>query len=252
MNVEYVDLDVGKDPSSQCALFARKGEKGSLTIEASISDHGEPIDLSQYEVLFEALTPDGKVVSDGNVSVSGSVATYTVVENMFSSAGVTKTAYFTLRQGGGVVATTQSMSIGVLPTALDGAGESESYVSDIEELLEWCRSTFEANEAERQAESDAAVEEANDAADRANSLVDELLDGNFNPAFRDWFSRKTLSASDVDVIWGTEYGDDIELPDSPGWEGGGDIGGSGGCDCTPATDDEIDELFKDTEGVVRM
>lgn len=242
MNVEYVDLDVGKDPSSQYALFARKGEKGSLTIEASISDHGEPIDLSQYEVLFEALTPDGKVVSDGNVSVSGSVATYTVVENMFSSAGVTKTAYFTLRHGGDVVATTQSMSIGVLPTALDGAGESESYVSDIEELLEWCRSTFEANEAERQAESDAAVERANHAAES----VELALEGNFNVAFRDWFARKTLSASDVDVIWGTEYGDDIELPDSPGWEGGEEEGGgeAGECDCTPVTNDEIDGMFE--------
>ena len=252
INVEYVELDLEKDPGRVVPLAARKGERGALTIRASITDHGEPVDLESYDVLFECLTPDFKTVSDAVGSVSGSELEYTVVENAFSSAGVVKNAYFTLKDASGTVATTNAMTIVVLPTATDGRGASEAYSSEIEELLEWCRSTFEANEAERQAESDAAVEEANDAADRANNLVDELLDGNFNPAFRDWFSRKTLSASDVDVIWGTEYGDDIELPDSPGWEGGDDIGGSGGCDCTPATNDEIDELFKDTEGVVRM
>lgn len=242
INVEYVELDIEKDPGKVVPLAARKGERGALTIRASITDHGEPVDLESYDVLFECTTADFKTVSDAVGSVSGNELEYTVADSALSTVGVVKNAYFTLKDAAGTVATTNAMTIAVLPTAMDGGGASEAYSSEIEELLEWCQSTFEANEAERQAESDAAVDRANHAAES----VELALEGNFNVAFRDWFARKTLSASDVDVIWGTEHGDDIELPDSPGWEGGEDGGGgeAGECDCTPVTNDEIDGMFE--------
>lgn len=236
INVEYMDLDIDKSPGrSAPVVFARKGEKKSLTVVATIADHGEELDLSAYEVLFECATSKGLLVSDGGVETSGSTVTYTVRDSALSSVGRCNVAYFTLKGDDGVVATTEEFELCVLPTAMDGIGIAQAYSSEIEELLDYCRDTFEANEQTRQAEFEAAVDRANEAADN----VEQAIDGNFGPIIGSWMGANAMTAQDVDVIWG--YGGIGGVPEFPEYNPG-----AGSERYVPLTKEDIDNMFERT------
>lgn len=78
MNVETLELDLGKRPGSEPTVFCRKGEKGALTLRATIADHGAEVDLSAFGVFFDCVTPDGRLVSDEATSKEGSTAVCTL------------------------------------------------------------------------------------------------------------------------------------------------------------------------------
>lgn len=197
MNVETLELDLGKRPGSEPTVFCRKGEKGALTLRATIADHGAEVDLSAFGVFFDCVTPDGRLVSDEATSKEGSTAVCTLNEAAMATAGLCKAAYFRLVGQDGSVSTTQDVRIAVLPSAFDADGVAEAYVSEIERLLEECRSEFAANEAARQEASEAATKRANDAAD----LVEQAVSGNLDPLFAGWLDSKTMTPDDADDAW---------------------------------------------------
>lgn len=197
MNVETLELDLGKRPGSEPTVFCRKGEKGALTLRATIADHGAEVDLSAFGVFFDCVTPDGRLVSDEATSKEGSTAVCTLNEAAMATAGLCKAAYFRLVGQDGSVSTTQDVRIAVLPSAFDAEGVAEAYVSEIERLLEECRSEFDANEAARQEASEAATKRANDAAD----LVEQAVSGNLDPLFAGWIDSKTMTPDDADDAW---------------------------------------------------
>lgn len=197
VNVETLELDLGKRPGSEPTVFCRKGEKGALTLRATIADHGAEVDLSAFGVFFDCVTPDGRLVSDEATSKEGSTAVCTLNEAAMATAGLCKAAYFRLVGQDGSVSTTQDVRIAVLPSAFDADGVAEAYVSEIERLLEECRSEFAANEAARQEASEAATKRANDAAD----LVEQAVSGNLDPLFAGWIDSKTMTPDDADDAW---------------------------------------------------
>lgn len=194
-----LQLDLDKEPQERYVLSIRQGEVNATALEVEVTDHGESVDLSPYDVYFECAHPSGALHSEKVGSTSGNVASYTVAKAVGDEAGTIECAYFALKttsEDGAteVYATTQAFLIRVLPNAqTEGAGIAKAYSSEIEEMLTHCRqtfdsneaarqSTFDANEAARQTASEAATKRANDAADKVYSAIDGALD----PLFKAW------------------------------------------------------------------
>ena len=180
-------------------LSIRQGEVKATVVEFEVTDNGEPVDLSPYDVYFECAHPSGALHSEKVDSTDGGVATYTVAKAVADEAGDIECAYVALKVTGDdgttdVYATTQALLVRVLPNAqTEGAGIAKAYSSEIEEMLAKCKQTFDEDEAARQAEfdsneaarqsaSEAAAKRANDAADKVQSAIDGALD----PLFKAW------------------------------------------------------------------
>ncbi len=194
-----LQLDLDKEPQERYVLSIRQGEVNATDVEFEVTDHGEAVDLSAYGVYFECAHPNGALHSEKVGSMSGNVASYTVAKAVGDEAGTIECAYLALKVTNDdgttdVYATTQAFLIRVLPNAqTEGAGIAKAYSSEIEEMLAYCRqtfddneaqrqSTFDSNESKRQAESEAATKRANDAADKVQSAIDGTLD----PLFKAW------------------------------------------------------------------
>lgn len=203
MQPVHVQLDLDKEPGERYVLSIRQGEVNATEVEFEVTDHGEGVDLSAYDVYFECAHPNGALHSEKVGSTSGNVASYTVAKAVGDEAGAIECAYVALKttsEDGAteVYATTQAFMIRVLPNAqTEGAGIAKAYSSEIEAMLAYCRqtfdanetarqSTFDANEAARQAKSEAAAKRANDAADK----VADALRGNLDPLFKAWIDSQ--------------------------------------------------------------
>ena len=198
-----IQLDLDKEPQERYVLSIRQGEVNATVLQVEVTDHGEPVDLGAYGVYFECAHPNGALHSEKVGSTSGNVATYTVAKAVGDEAGTIECAYFALKVTNDdgateVYATTQAFIIRVLPNAqTEGAGISKAYSSEIEEMLAYCRQTFDANETQRQStfdanekarqeKSEAATKRANDAADKVYSAIDGTLD----PLFKAWIDAQ--------------------------------------------------------------
>lgn len=198
-----LQLDLDKEPQERYVLSIRQGEVNATQLAVEVTDHGDDVDLSAYDVYFECAHPNGALHSEKVGSTSGNVATYTVAKAVGDEAGTIECAYFALKttnDGGAteVYATTQAFLIRVLPNAqTEGAGIAKAYSSEIEAMLAYCRQTFDANETARQStfdsnekarqeKSEAATKRANDAADKVYSAIDGTLD----PLFKAWIDAQ--------------------------------------------------------------
>lgn len=194
-----IQLDLDKEPQERYVLSIRQGEVKATVLQVEVTDHGEPVDLGAYGVYFECAHPSGALHSEKVGSTDGNAATYTVAKAVGDEAGTIECAYLALKVTNDdgtteVYATTQAFIIRVLPNAQqEGAGIAKAYSSEIEEMLAYCRQTFDANETSRQStfdanekarqeKSEAATKRANDAADKVYSAIDGTLD----PLFKAW------------------------------------------------------------------
>ena len=220
-----IRLDLNKEPQQFDVIHIRQGEINATPIEAEIYDNGAAVDLSQYVVRFECRHIDGKHHEDNEqLTVSDNVATYMVHENVGAVPGMIETAYFSLsveNEDGSRehYVTTQTFYFDVLPNAdSGGAGITQAYSSQIEQMLRYCydtfteneagrQETFDTNEAVRQEASDAATLRANTAAEK----VEKALAGDLSELFDDYIDSK----KDVDgglVSW-ERYLQDAPLSD---------------------------------------
>lgn len=203
MQPVHVQLDLDKEPQERYVLSIRQGEVNATLLEVEVTDHGEGVDLSPYDVYFECAHPSGALHSEKVGSTSGNVAKYTVAKAVGDEAGTIECAYLALKTTNAdgtteVYATTQALIVRVLPNAqTEGAGIAKAYSSEIEAMLAYCRQTFDSNEAQRQstfdyneaarqAKSEAATKRANDAADKVQSAIDGTLD----PLFKAWIDSQ--------------------------------------------------------------
>ena len=236
-----LDLDLSKSPDHKQKVFIRQGERNATLIEAHITDGGEPVDLSQFEMYFEMRHPRGAMLEDDVTEYSGNVLTYTVCEQATQETGTVEVAYFAFRGKRGdppLFATTQAFAVIILPNAqCDKNKVAEAYSSEIERMLQWCHDTFLANEEERDALVDAACNKAYEAADRANEAaqaVDDAVEGKLDGVFAIYLGRNVvpMTAEDVDKIY-----------DGEPWDDGGGV-------YSPLllrdmTDEEVEGLFND-------
>lgn len=194
-------LDLAKEPAERQTVFVREGEVNATAIEAHVYDHGERAALDGLTATFYLRHPKGTLLEDVVGEVSGSEIAYTLTAHAAEEVGLCDVAYFSLEDAEGNVRTTEGFAVLVLPNAqTDGNGIAAAYSSRIEELLEWCRSTFEADEAERQAATDATIERAAKAADS----IEQAIKGALDPLFAEYLSLTIVPITDpeLDGWWG--------------------------------------------------
>ena len=84
MNIQSIALDVSKRPEPKPTLYIGQGDNVRPIVEATITDHGEPLDLGAYDVSLE-IRVGAKHVYPG--TASGSVATFPLDGEIESGSG---------------------------------------------------------------------------------------------------------------------------------------------------------------------
>ena len=182
MNTYSIELDLSKEPRDAQTVFIRQGEAGSTTIHFTITDHGEPFDVSGYTVYFRMRYPHGATLQETVEGVSGSEFDYTLTSRAANEVGTAQIAYLELMQGsdaGALVLTTGAFAIVSLPNAEGNPDAvSDAYVSRIEQMLK-----------DAWDDINAAVKKAEDAAANINAGVVGLLD------------IITITDAEIDEMW---------------------------------------------------
>lgn len=125
MNVQTLDLDIGKRGNGQCIRIGQ-GDSGGTTITATIYDNGSAIDLTGTTVELVVRLPDRIHYYRAECTVSGSTATHVCDESKLAAVpGFTDEAYFVLVIGGKTYST-ERFSLDILRSALDGLAPAAS------------------------------------------------------------------------------------------------------------------------------
>lgn len=207
MNAVNLYLDLSKEPCETQAVYIRQGERNATTLHVDMYDNGEPVDLSQYRVMFEMRHPKGALLSDEVKGAAGTSLEYVLPEVAATETGVAGVAYFALKDKAGpdavssaLYATTQAFAVVILPNAQgDKNAVAEAYSSEIEAMLKWVRGEID----KAVARADAAAKNANDAAD----LVHQALQGELGTIFDGYLEGKKdkpggfVSHDKYDAAW---------------------------------------------------
>jgi len=140
VNVRNIRLDVDKRVSDEYVRIGQ-GDRSGTTIQVEVFDNGVPLDVSGMDAYFEMRLPgDKEFMEDGNCTTSGNVITYVVDElHACYRVGITDEAYFDLRMGDEVIASTSRFTIQVLRSASDGLEPSQAWSSLVQDLIDMAR-----------------------------------------------------------------------------------------------------------------
>lgn len=157
MNVQTLDLDIGKRGNGQCIRIGQ-GDSGGTTITATIYDNGSPVSLSGASANLCVRLPDRMHYYRGKCSISGSVVTHVCEESRLASVpGFTDEAYFELIIGSQTFST-ERFSLDIMRSALDGQVPSQSWDDAVQDLID---------------RGETAVKNANSAASAANTAANK-------------------------------------------------------------------------------
>lgn len=166
-------LDVNKTQYAQLnsIVTGRVGDKVSNVVDVYVIDGGIPYNLTGLKVFFECAKPDNTVIRDDNgvkmIDVAKGHFEYTFPPETFGAIGKAKQAFMSIEKDKTIRATTQDFVLVTLPDATSNRIPSESYLSDLDKLIQ------ELNEmALEEINSQAAAEAtaAKDFASQANEL----------------------------------------------------------------------------------
>lgn len=117
-------------------IQVRQGNKNSETMEATISQNGIPVDLSQCKAYLEAILSNGfaiqravKIIDAKNGKIQYTFDEYSM------QALHRQTANFVFYQGEDAIATTQDFSYFVIKAVSKTEGEMGSYWQTVEDLI---------------------------------------------------------------------------------------------------------------------
>lgn len=182
MNEYTFKLDIDKNQRAYHAkeITLRQGDHLGCEITATLYDHGERITRTDLTAYFVMALPFGDHYYRDDADYDAGVVHITIDESTAGSVpGDTDIAYFELRKGGDLIATTESIRVHVEPSALADRTPGETYDTEIERALEAiAQATSDANDAADVANTEAgnatvATAGANDAAAAANSAADD-------------------------------------------------------------------------------
>ncbi|PFQ01437.1 BppU family phage baseplate upper protein [Bacillus cereus] len=170
-------LDINKTQYAQLnsLVTGRVGDKASNTVDVYVVDGFIPYNLTGSDVYFECAKPDNTSVRDKNgitmIDAAKGHFEYTFPAQTFASVGKSKQAYFTVEKNSTVKATTQDFVIVSLPDALTNRIPSQTYISQLEELI------WQLEQIELDLLNSAAYREAHDAktfAEQAKSISESV------------------------------------------------------------------------------
>ncbi|SCM90408.1 SGNH/GDSL hydrolase family protein [Bacillus mycoides] len=166
-------LDVNKTQHAQLnyIVTGRVGDKASNIVDVYVTDNGAPYNLTGSKVFFECVKPDNTLIRDENgikvIDAAKGHFEYTFIVETFGAIGKAKQAFFSIEKDKTVRATTQDFVLITLPDATTNHIPSESYVSDLEKLIQELNE-MALSEINSQAAAEASA--AKDFANKANEL----------------------------------------------------------------------------------
>lgn len=169
MNRHEIALDLDKAATRRrfTPVTLRQNDLHGCEIAATIYDHGTPLERPELSAFVVIGLPSGSYYRDA-CEWDGTVAVVTIDESLAASElGKARPAYFELRDGGEVIATTQDFPVTSIPSAT-GGDVPEPYDSLIENAI---------------SDANAATARADAAADRFDEgvimLTNEQIDAMF-------------------------------------------------------------------------
>lgn len=132
--IAKISLDIRKnDVVDNEPIILRQGDS-DVIIEASISNNGYP-NIEIDFATFVAKKPDGTIISNDPVNISGNVISYPISKHLTESVGKIQDAYFMINNQ----ITTCGFDISIIPSAqLDGT--SVNYIPGIESINKFLES----------------------------------------------------------------------------------------------------------------
>lgn len=117
-------------------IQVRQGNKNSETMEATISQNGIPVDLSQCKAYLEAILSNGFVIQQAVKIIDAKNGKIQYTFDEYSMQALHRqTANFVFYQGEDVIATTQDFSYFVIKAVSKTEGEMGSYWQTVEDLI---------------------------------------------------------------------------------------------------------------------
>ena len=136
MNVQTIQLDVTKAPSTLPVIRLRQGDRNGTTVRAELYDDGEPLQLAGYDVKFCMRVPEDWGYYEVDGYATGNVATFLIDETYAAgNSGKTDTAYVEVLDGEDVIYSTGNVHVVVLPSATEG-GQAGTYTNGVERFIE--------------------------------------------------------------------------------------------------------------------
>lgn len=143
MNTYTLKLDLNKGPwnanmsSSMGGVTIRQGDKLGTTIVAELYDHGERVATAGLTGYIVIPLPDREHYYRKKGSYANGTVEVTIDETEAASVpGSTDNAYFELRQGNTVIASTQSFRVTILRDAMAGMTPGETYDNEIQDAID--------------------------------------------------------------------------------------------------------------------
>ena len=136
MNIQTIQLDVTKAPSTLPVVRLRQGDKNGTTLRAEMYDDGEELALAGYDVKFCMRVPDDWGYYEVSGYATGNVATFLIDETYAAgTSGKTDTAYVEVLDGESVIYSTGNICVIVLPSATEGR-QAGTYTNGVERFIE--------------------------------------------------------------------------------------------------------------------
>lgn len=139
MNTYNIDLDLDKRHRGTTVIM-RQGDKLGTTIIATLYDHGTAVTsstlpASNLTVYMVMDLPDNQHYYRKAATYANGVITHNVDETSACSVAGRTEAYFELRQGTTVIASTESFTVVVLRSGTDGMTEGKDYDDEMDAMV---------------------------------------------------------------------------------------------------------------------
>lgn len=136
MNTFNLTLDLNKGKVTT-PIRIRQGDLDGTTIHALILDHGASVDLTGLTAAFVMELPGGEHYYRKTATVGDGTVDVTINEVQAASVtGRTTRAYFQFFEGSTMRASTGSVTVDILPDALEGHTVPEDYDSAIQDAID--------------------------------------------------------------------------------------------------------------------
>lgn len=165
-------LDFSKELNYTKAIMARQGDKG-ITVTVKPYLNGLQMDTSGGTFTLKGTTPSNRYVDSVATSVTSEEVTFSLDGTFMSEAGYYKHCYVEYRKDNQIL-TTQDIIFFSLGVSDISQGQSDEYVSQLEELIRKYNETFDAFMAEIKGRVDSLNQQITDLTGQAKTLQDKL------------------------------------------------------------------------------
>jgi len=178
MSNQYLSFDVTKQSTPQQLITGRQGDSQLkfVTMLFWDGDKNVPYDLTNKQVVFEALKPDNTHIVDYEgitiLNAEAGLVRYSFNEQVFSVAGTMQQAFFKITHtdsDSNVIAdSTLEVTINILENRVEFGINSKDYLSEYDDLINQVKKKFEDYALE--------VQKNIDDVDKLQSEINNLLD----------------------------------------------------------------------------